>query len=167
MPNKPSMASRPIASLSEGDVRANPVWEFVSNDEPDESYVRPVEHIPVAGLEGRIIGVEAQLANGQAAWVLLGNVDLHDPWKTAHFLTLSLMVGGHWFHLARYHDFDFDTRGPAALASKLGLATSDVFPIQYDISAWALGNQATIRGVVEAQPRARLSRAELIALAIP
>jgi hypothetical protein len=142
MPNKPSRDTRPVASLREDDLRENPVWEFVSTDEPDETYVHPVEQLPATVLDGRIVGIETQLANGQSVWALLGNVDLHSAVKTSHFLTVSVRVGDGWFHLARYHDFDFDTRGPAALASRLGLASSEVFPIRYDISAWASGDQA-------------------------
>ncbi len=166
MPNTSSTAVRPVDKLTEADLRSHSVWEFVSDDQPDETYVRAVESLPVTALAGCVVGVQVQLASGRLVWGLLGNVDLQDPTKTAHFLTLSLAVEGHWFHLARYHDADFDTRGPAALASRLGLAVSDVVPIRYDISARALGDPATVRGVVEAEPHHRLSRAELLALAI-
>jgi hypothetical protein len=161
-----SLGIRAVDSLTEADLRASPVWEFVSNDEPDETSVRPVEQLPISTLDGRVIGIEAKLANGRRTWMLLGNIDLNSASKTSHFLTLSLWVRGGWFNLARYHDFGYDTRGPAALALTLGLAVSDVFPIRYDISAWALGSPETIRGIVEAEPRDRLSRAELIALAV-
>ncbi len=138
----------------------HPVWEFVSNDEPDETYVYPLAERPTKSLENRIVGAEVELANGSRVWALLGNIDVHDARRTRHFLTVSVFVRAEWFHLARYHDMDRDARGPAQLANALGLGVDDVFPIQYNIgplvSATA-GDSAF--GKVEAEPLERLSRA--------
>jgi hypothetical protein len=158
---------RPVDSLQRRDLLTHPVWEFVSNDEPDETNVHPVAELPIDSLENRIVGAEVELANGSRAWALLGNIDVNDARRTRHFLTVSLLVRDEWFHLARYHDLDHEERGPAKLAQALDLALDEVFPIRYDIGEWVSGLAAdTVRGTVHAVPPERLSRAELIKLAV-
>jgi hypothetical protein len=142
------------------------VWEFVNDDQPDETYVRPVREVPVESLASRIAATEVVLHNGRRVWAVLGNVDLTAPRLNRHFLTLSLYIDNAWFHLARYHDFDVEERGPAALASRLGMPLSEVFPIQYDLSQVAVGDADVVRGTVPTEPAERLSRAELISLAV-
>jgi hypothetical protein len=46
------------------------------------------------------------------------------------------------------------------------LTIKDVFPIEYDISLVAAGAADSLRGVVRQEPRRRLSRSELIAMAV-
>ena len=144
------------------------VWEFVSDDDPDETYIHPVDERPIKSLENRIVGAEVELANGSRVWALLGNIDVNDSRQTRHFLTVSVSVRDEWFHLARYHDLDHDERGPVQLAQALGLALDEVFPIHYDIGKWVSGAAAdTVRGTLHAVPFERLSRADLIKLAVP
>jgi hypothetical protein len=69
--------------------------------------------------------------------------------------------------MARYHDFDCDQRGPAALANFLGLKIEQVFPILYDVSDCCLGDPSVISGGIPKEPKKKLSRAELMALAMP
>jgi len=144
----------------------NPVWQYVSDDEPDETYVLPVAELPTESLENRIVGAEVELANGSHVWALLGNVAVADARQTRHFLTLSVFVRDEWFQLARYHDLDYDERGPAKLAEVLELTLDEVFPIRYDMGNWVSGAAAdTVRGTLHAVPPERLSRTELIKLA--
>jgi hypothetical protein len=160
-------APRPVDALTPTDLARTPVWEFVNDDSQlDETYVRPVTGLPVDTLASRIAATQVALRNGRQVWATLGNVDLSAPRSTRHFLTLSLYIDDAWFHLARYHDFDAEERGPVALARLLGMPLSDVFPIEYDLSQVAVGNADVVRGTVLAEPSERLSRAELIALAI-
>lgn len=145
-----------------------PVWEFVSTDQPDETYVHRLDERPIRSLANRIIGTQVELANGRQVWALLGNVDLDDARRTRQFLTLSTLVNDAWFHLARYHDVDREDRSPLKLADALGLAIDEVFPIRYDIRAWVLARDAaSAHGSIRAEPEERLSRAELIRLAVP
>jgi hypothetical protein len=69
--------------------------------------------------------------------------------------------------MARYHDFDAKTHGPRSLAKFLRLPLSSVFPISYDISAHCVGDRVALVGTIEARPKERLTRAQIIALAVP
>ena len=112
--------SKPVHLLQVSDLQANPVWQFVASDVPDETYVRPVAGIPVDKLMGRIVGTQVLLANGGRVWALIGNVHPDDPRFTEHFVSLSFECNGQWFHLARYHDFDYVEHGPALAAQGFG-----------------------------------------------
>jgi hypothetical protein len=159
--------SRSVDALTPTDLTRQPVWELVNDDsQPDETFVRPVREVPVDSLDSRVAAAEVSLQNGRRVWALLGNVDVNAPRLTRHFLTLSLYIDDAWFHLARYHDFDVEERGPGALANRLGLPLSEVFPIQYDLSQVVIGDANVVRGAVPAEPSERLSRGELISLAV-
>jgi hypothetical protein len=159
--------SKPISSIAVIDLLANPVWQFVTEDSPDETSDRPVTGIPVDSVAGSVVGTQVRLANGSQVWALIGNVDLRSARLTEHFLTLSVETGGTWFNLARYFDADYAERGPEALAQFLNLPVDQVFPIAYDIRAYAQGDQEALCGLVSQEPRERLSRAEIIAMAVP
>jgi hypothetical protein len=129
--------------------------------------VRPIKKLPVKNLIGRVAAVSVRLANGSTAWALIGNVDVDNPRLTEHFLTLSILRDGFWFTMARYHDFDAAEHSPDALAKFCDLGLDDVFPISYDISHISLGDLAALVGTIEKEPRDRLTRAQIIALAVP
>ena len=98
----------------------------------------------------------------------LGNLDTSNVRLTQHVLTVSVFrEDGAVFHRARYHDFDARERGPLALASFLGLPLEAVFPIEYDVGNAIVGPAEILRGAIPAEPEERLSRAEVIALAVP
>jgi hypothetical protein len=158
---------KPVDSLTVADLQAFPVWQYTNREGADETFVRPVKRAPVASLNGKIVGTRIVLANGQRPWALIGNVDPKNPRMTEHFLTLSVEHNGRWFTLARYHDFDFAQSGPEELARFLGLAIDEVFPISYDIRSAAKGDEAALQSQVRKAPRERLSRAEIIAMAVP
>ena len=63
------------------------------------------------------------------------------------------MAGG--FHLARYFDPDYESRGPDELPDFLGLSVSDVFPIAYDLRSVAKGDAEVLVGAVTRAPRER------------
>ena len=69
--------------------------------------------------------------------------------------------------LSRYFDVDYSENGPEALARFLGLDVDEVFPISYDITRYADGNRASLVGSILKEPREKLTRAQLIALAVP
>jgi hypothetical protein len=145
--------SRSVDALTPMELARQPVWEFVNDDsQPDETYVCPVREVPVDSLANRVAAAEVSFQNGRRVWALLGNVDVNAPRLTRHFLTLSLYIDHAWFHLARYHDFDIEERGPGALANQLELPLSEVFPIQYDLSQIVIGDANVVRGAVPAEP---------------
>src|SRR5215218_10298466 len=113
---------KPVELLTVADLAAHPVWEYVNVDELFDPLVRPVKEIPVESFLHKEIGAQVRLANGLLVWALIANVDATDPRVAEHFAALSIERRGKWFHLARYHDFNFATQGPEALARFLGLS---------------------------------------------
>jgi len=154
-------------SLRVPDLEAAPVWQFVNDDSAGEAAVRPVSRLPAKHLTGRLVGTQVQLANGLRVWALVGNVDGENAKLTEHFITLSIERDGRWFHLARYHDPEYTERGPDALARFLGLDIHDIFPISYDLRPYANGEDEVLAARVLLEPRERLTRAQIIALAVP
>ena len=162
-----STMTKRIEELTVPDLQAAPVWQYANSDRRGETVVRPVAKTPVKNLTGRVVGTQVRLANGTDVWALIGNVDVSNPRLTQHFLTLSVFKDGSWFTMARYHDFDAAERGPKALAEFLGMPTHQVFPISYNISHASLGNSDALAGPIESEPREKLTRAQVIALAVP
>ena len=162
-----SSQTKRVEALTVADFKRFPVWTFTNNDEELEGMgVRPVRKTPVKSLDGCIIGTHVRLANGAFVWATLCNIDPVSPHSTQHFLTLSICRNSRWFHLARYHDLDRNERGPKALAAFLELPVDEVFPISYDISQYCIGESAALVGLIEKEPRERLTRAQVIALAV-
>ena len=156
-----------IEALTVADLKAAPVWQYANRDGAGETMVRSVKRVPVKNLTGKLIGTEVRLANGTKAWSLIGNIDSRSPRMTEHFVTLSIEYAGRWFSLARYHDFDYADRGPEALSQFLGLAVDEIFPISFDVQQYAEGDPEALKGGIRKEPRERLSRAEIIAMAVP
>jgi hypothetical protein len=146
------------------DLRSYPVWEYVGDEDEDpgidETYVRPVQNLPVSDLDNRIIGVPVTLANGQSVWGLMSSIEVVHPRQTEQFLQLSIERGGSWFLLARYFEWDVAKRGPQALAAFLALPLDAVFPISYDLRSYVIGQPPHLRGQILAEPRERLSDEE-------
>lgn len=163
----PSLTKR-VDALTVRDFEVSPVWKYTNDDEElDGVGVRPVKRLPVERLAGCLIGTRVRLANGHEAWALIGNVEERDPRSTQHFLVLSVWRDGRWFALARYHDHDLHQHGSEALAAFLELRLDEVFPISYDLRPFCRGEWTALVGTIEATPREKLSRAQLIALAVP
>jgi hypothetical protein len=161
------MDAKPVTDLTADDLACFPVWEYDTGAESlpgrDESWVVPVLDLPVDSLSNRVVGVSLRL--GGHEWVgLLGNIDLDDPKATREFAALSVWRNGSWFHLARYFDIDRERRGPIQLAEHLGLPVGEVFPVWYDLSGVAEGHPDVVRGRIDAEPAARLTEAERMAL---
>ena len=155
-----------LESLSSADLEAHSVWRFAPGRGGDETCLRPVIRVPVADLIGKLVATHLVLANGDRPWALVGNVDVASARLTSHVVTVSIERGGLWFHLARYHDFDYAERGPQALADFLGLRVVDVFPMVYDVSGAVRGPSEATVGSILAEPRERLTRAAIIALTL-
>jgi hypothetical protein len=62
---------------------------------------------------------------------------------------------------------DYSKNGPEALAIFLGKDVSQIFPISYDLTAYATGEESVLIGEVLKEPRERLTRSEIIAMAVP
>jgi hypothetical protein len=161
------MTKPSIESITTDEIRQTPVWRFASKPRSDETELIPVQKLPCKNLNGRLVGTQVTLADGALVWSFLGNIDTSNPRLTEHFLTISIEFNGKWFHLARYHDYDFADRSPAKLATFLGKEVDSVFPISYDIRSFAEGEPYALTGTIEKEPQERLTRAEIIAMAVP
>lgn len=159
-----------VHELLPSDLTSHRVWEFADDMEaglPDETYVRPVQGLPVDSLSGRLASAHLTLANSHRVLALLGNINLADPVGTEHFLMLTVFTpSGGRFDLARYHDVDYERHGPAALAAFLDLPLEAVFPIRYDISDIASGHAECLSRSIPAVPPCQLSREDLIQLSL-
>ena len=156
-----------VETLTVADLKANAVWQYANSDGVGETFVRPIKRVPVKNLTGKVIGTEVRLANGAHVWALIGNIDVANPRFTEHFVTLSIERDARWFALARYHDYDFADRGPDALARFLGLQVDEVFPISADVRPYAQGHPAALAFNVRKEPSEKLTRADIIAMAVP
>jgi hypothetical protein len=157
-----------VSKLIATDLRLFPVWRYTGSDSPTETAVCPVKRLPAKSLAASLVGVDVTLACGKTLLALVGNVDVSNPRLTRLFMTLSIYRDdGAVFHLARYHDYDIAERGPDQLARFLNMKREQVFPIAWDVSRFADGDPGALRGVVEVEPRERLTRSEIIALAVP
>lgn len=156
-----------VEMLRESNLKAFQVWRYTDFEKSRDVFVRPVKTIPVENLDGKFVATQVVLANGHKVLATIGNVDVNNPLLTRHWLSLSVLCNEKWFHLARYHDFDYKERGPESLANFLKLSVSDVFPISYDLRAYIKGKPESLVGEIEREPKDRLSRAEIISLAVP
>ena len=167
--------AKPVGDLTVEDLTRHPVWEFdlASETRPgsDETWVKPIEDLPVTKLENAIVAATVRLSAGLVVPGLLGNIALFSPRRTREFLDLTLFHENRKYWLARYFDADFDTRGPTGLAAFFGLSLDEVFPLSYEISRDAVvGDEEVTSGRILAEPRQRLSneeRTKLIFSALP
>lgn len=160
-----SKSIKPVESLTVDDLRKCALWTIVE-DNSGQILLKASSGAPADDLAGRVAAVQVRLSCGERVWALLGNIAVRDARSTRHFLTASLLCPHGWFQLARYHDPDYSDRGPAALAAALKRPLADVFPIAYDIRAAAHGDADAVVGSIPSEPVERLSRAELIQLAL-
>lgn len=156
-----------IEDLETADLQAHSVWQYANIDAAGETLVRPVRRLPVTRLAGKVIGTQIRLANGSLHWALLGNMAENNARLNEHFLTLSVFHSNRRFTLARYHDLDYSENGPDALADFLSLPLEEIFPIAYDLRSIVKADERAIVGLIQKEPIERLSRAEIIALAVP
>ncbi|MFZ6736048.1 hypothetical protein ACO0LG_29280 [Undibacterium sp. Ji42W] len=163
-----SETTKKAETLTIADLEKYPVWQYTNSQEKiGETVVRPIKRIPVKSLTGKLVGTKVRFANGTDTWALIGNVDANNARLTQHFLTLSIFNADKWFTLARYHDIERERFGPEALEMFMGLDVNQIFLITYDISRCCTGDSKSLIGTIEKEPEEKLTRAEIIALAVP
>lgn len=128
------------------DFKEFPVWEFVAKHEhmwPDgELVVIPVKRLPVSSLDGRFVGTEVKLANDRFVMAVLLGINLIAVKRISEMVVFR---GNEKFMFRRTAP---RVSGPEQLAQFLRLRLADVFPISYDISRFAVGEAAAIRGEI-------------------
>lgn len=158
------MAKKTIETISVRDIQANSVWKYGRGG---DTSIEPVRKMPCTTLIGRIVGTRVELADGTFAWALLGNIDTDKPEFSKHFMTLSMESCGNWFHLARYHDYDYSVRGPEKLSEWLNKPLEHIFPISYDIQHVFNRESIALKGKIDKEPKEKLTRAEIISMSVP
>lgn len=156
-----------VDELTERDASQYSVWRFLNDDSVGELVVSPIKRLPVKDLSGKVVLTLVRLANGEKIYAMFGNIYVENPELTKHFMTISFLKNNSWFHLARYHDHEYSSRGAGELASFLELKESDIFPIEYDIAFAVKKFSPILSGKYFEKPEKMLTRAEIIALAVP
>jgi hypothetical protein len=162
---KLSNIRRRIDDLSEGDLMTHPVWQFVSDDYPDETFVEPVHQsdIPLHDLSGVIFCTKVRVANGKLLWSQIGSVDGESARANRHLLTISLLGPNGWLYVPRYHDIGYGRPMLSHIASMLDLRMTELFPIVYDLRKYAVGRADALVGAIENEPEEVLSKRDLLA----
>ena len=144
------------------------VWEYVpETDTTDETYVAPVDSLPVSTLTNRVAAIETRRADGAGLITVLSGVELKNPRLTRLALSPSFLLPGEgWFHLARHFDSNYAEAGPVALAKALGAPIEAVFPISYDLRRLAIGEPSVLCGSIPSEPKERVTLKELLRLVL-
>ena len=160
------MKAKSFSALTVDDIKECPTWRFTNSSPDDELEIEPVYDRPCTDTRGLIVGCQVGCADGSDVWALLQNVDPFRPERNEHFLTATIDCHDRWFSLARYHDIDVDERGPVALAGVVGKQLVQLFPMSFDIRKEVGFDAPGLVGAIDAEPRTRLSRKEIISLAV-
>jgi hypothetical protein len=156
-----------VTKLTEQDFVSHPLWRYLNDDSLGELIVESVDEWPVPDLSGFVVGASVILKSGKICTAVFSNVDVSSSERNSHFLALSIWNNRRRFHLARYHDRAQEKFGPQALANLLGLSVDDVFPIKYDLTQFVLNaNASVLINEVPLEPKNRLTRREIISLAV-
>jgi hypothetical protein len=156
---------RQLIVLKEEDLKTTLVW-LGSTSDRDETGIRPATRSSLKNIEGKIVACTFRLKNGiefvGVMFNLTDDVDLN-----AHLANAALLIDGRWFFLARYHDAELETHGPAALAARVKQPIGNVFPIAYEVLHQFNPPSPAQRGELLAKPKKKLTRVQIIALAVP
>jgi hypothetical protein len=156
-----------VEALVPRDFTEFPIWEYTLSGGilGGESIVEEVREDVITHLNNRILGTHVMLHNSRLEFCALERLDLDNSLLTEHFLGASFYRNGAWFHLRRYHDFDYDKWGPEQLALFLGLNVDDIFPMKYDLSRVAC-LKSNLVGFIQKRPPGILDKDDLIQLAL-
>jgi hypothetical protein len=120
----------------------------------------------VARAGGQLFSTNFVLACGATFPGFVGTLEESLPHLNRHLATFSFYTPGRWFHLARYHDPDYQDRGPDALAAFLGHSVEEVFPFTFDIRGLIRTPGLELSWPIERSPEKRIARRELIAAVV-
>ncbi|MFN7733469.1 MAG: hypothetical protein ACK5OB_16350 [Pirellula sp.] len=154
-----------VDTLTQHDLEKHRVWRFANNRE--EWTLKPVTRLPCVDLKNKVASTKLMFADGSVHWGLVGNFDVEDRASNEHFLTVSILHEGRWFHLARYFDHDFSERGPEALAAFFSKSMDEIFPISGSLAGLLAASANDLELIVPAKPSKMLRLEELMAMAVP
>jgi hypothetical protein len=156
---------RQLSDLTEADLRRTLVWVGSPTDD-DETTVVPAKKTALKAVNGKLAACEFKLSGGTQLFGVMANLTDNLP-LNAHLASAAFLIHGSWFFLARYHDADVKRHGPKALAGLLGRPVDAVFPIKYNLMHRFRPPTLAQCGVILAAPPKKLTRAQIIALAVP
>lgn len=161
-----NISPKKVEALTVKDIDTHPVWRYLNDNQIGETAVQPVLHLPVNNLDGKVVGTRVKLSNREILWAFIGNMSVSSQELNEHFLTITILRDGERFAMARYHDPDYEKRGPKAMANFLGLQVDQVFPISYDLRQYVKGNPDVLVGEIRKEPRKKLTGDQLIAMVL-
>jgi hypothetical protein len=172
LPNDVSVATvrhmslaKPANKLTPRDWETYPVWTFDLDNEGkpgrDETWMVPVKKLPATDIRNGGCRAKATLACGKPVTIVLRGVDLN-PEQSLKLIAqyrikpitkaeraerlkpkipkFRIFVKGAWW--------DSQMNGLGDLTKALGLTIQEIFPIDYDISAFAVGVGFAVRGKI-------------------
>ena len=156
-----------VHELNVRDILNSPVWRYCE-DESGELAVEPIDKYPVQSLENCVAGIKVKFANGYQSWALVANFDLNSSKKNKHFLSFTFLDEEEQIYtLPRYFDAGYDKATQEELPAILRMAIEDIFPVSYDLTLIADGDQSILSSSFDLMSAPeRLTDNELIALAV-
>ena len=147
--------AKDVGGLTPRDFAKFPVGEYVLATEwipwRDETWVKPVTHLPVDSLANRLVGTTLSLANRQRFFGVLSNISVRHVRATRQFIGVEIFHERKSYALQRAQSPMIPYLNAAGLADALGLRIEQVFPISYDLSGIAVGDAEIIKGSIEAE----------------
>jgi hypothetical protein len=145
------MTRKPITVLVEEDIRAFPVWEFAADEEADEeqdeTFVRPVDARAVP-IDAYSLSVAARFTTplGRELVGIIG-LSTADGIEVGH---AALIADGKYIFVPS-PEFPGATKEYSRIASLLGMAVTDAFPLRFVSLVPFEGTGAPIDGMLAAQ----------------
>jgi hypothetical protein len=137
---------KPISSLTPGDIKAFPVWEFATDEEAaegrDETWIRPVKckSIP-SDAYSLSVGARFETPSGQVLHGIV-TVTTAGEFETVH---AAILASGDYIFIPwpGYHAAE---QSAAAAARQLSLSPSELFPLRFTLGLPLEGESAPRSG---------------------
>lgn len=156
-----------VTTLTPGDFEVFPIWEHdILSGGTD--LVKAIEWWPVTNLSLRVVGVRGIGANAEGLWLAITGIDCENAFKNEHLMSASIWSGKGWIHLPRYHDAHFSDDCYDKVATQLGRARKDVFPIRFSLAGLVeSSDQKILNQTIEVIPtERRLGQQEIMQLCL-
>ena len=158
---------RPLNEITATELLTAPAWSYTPSKD-GRVWLKPVGSKRLRTFNNRMVTCQFHTPSGEAIWGLVEGIHPDLPLFSKHWRKAYLLRSdGKWFELARYHDYNWSTKGPERCAYFFRSTVHAMFPLRFDISHLSATASSSLVGVFESDPKDRLPRAEIIALAVP